>query len=362
MKRVLVVDDNNNLLHQMVMYLESREFETYKADNGKDAIQIALDKVPDLIICDVMMPDIDGYQVLQELRKVPATQAIPFIFISALNERQYVRRGMIGGADDYLTKPFKLNELEQAIDSRLNLRRSVEEKYDTRIQSLRNSITYALPHELRTPLLGILGYGGLMADNPDQLTPTEIKEYAEGIVRSGERLHSLIENYLIYAQLEIVASDAEQANKMRAAISKSQPTIEKHALEIAESHDRVSDLALHLQPIAVRMSDENMAKIVRELVDNAFKFSPAGLPVEIDTYYEAQQFKLAVRDHGRGMDDDALASIGAYMQFERTFYEHQGLGLGLAIVLRLIDLHNGTIHVMSKPDQGTLVEITLPLD
>ena len=137
MYKILVIEDETLVLANIVEILETEQFEAIGVENGQKGVQSALKMVPDLVLCDVMMPELDGYGVLKELRKNPVTARIPFIFLTALSHRKDLRQGMELGADDYLTKPFSREELLAAIAIRLEKYASIREDYDIAEQKSR---------------------------------------------------------------------------------------------------------------------------------------------------------------------------------------------------------------------------------
>jgi DNA-binding response OmpR family regulator len=120
MSKILVIEDESSVRTNIIELLNEEGFETFGAENGKIGISLAKKVYPDLIICDILMPDISGYDVLQELQKEIETSSIPFIFLSALTDESHIRMGMRDGADDYLTKPYKTQDLLDALYSHLN--------------------------------------------------------------------------------------------------------------------------------------------------------------------------------------------------------------------------------------------------
>ena len=148
-----------------------------------------------------------GYLTLEKLREDKLTAAIPFILMTGLADAKGMRHGMELGADDYLPKPFKIEELYAAVDARLRKAKTIREDAERKFSQLRNQITLMMPHEMRTPLNGIISNAELLAFSSDTLQPAEIAEMGREISQSGRRLERLIENFLIYAQLEIVGND-----------------------------------------------------------------------------------------------------------------------------------------------------------
>src|SRR5829696_518410 len=162
MKKILVVEDAQSLRKDVLEMLGFEGYQGIGAENGLIGVQHAREYLPDLIICDIMMPEMDGYGVLETLRKDPRTQSIPFIFLTARTERVDMRTGMDLGADDFLTKPFHAAELLSTVKARLERAAIVEDKAREDMEEIRENIMMALPHELRTPLNVILGFSDLL--------------------------------------------------------------------------------------------------------------------------------------------------------------------------------------------------------
>ena len=209
-KTVLVIDDTMEIRMIISESLNIYGFKTLTAEDGITGIQMAQEQLPDLIICDINMPNLDGFDTLKGIRQHDATATIPFIFLSGAAEKPDVRRGMELGADDYLTKPFTHKELMAAVNTRLEKQAELQRQSDKKLDELRGNITLALPHELRTPLNGIMGLASLMIDDYATMTPKEVLESSTYIHESALRLHRLIENFLVYSQIELMASESKK--------------------------------------------------------------------------------------------------------------------------------------------------------
>ncbi|MEO8606300.1 MAG: response regulator [Chloroflexota bacterium] len=359
---ILVIEDDLPVRTTIMDVLKAEDFDVLGARNGVEGVHIAREHLPDLIISDVIMPALDGYGVVRELRQDPKTATIPIILLTAKTDRHDMRQGMEYGADDYVTKPFTINELMNSVGTQLKKRTAIVQKYETTLRLLRKNIAYALPHELKTPLTGILGYGNMLLMDSDNMKAADVHEYASWIVKSGERLERLIENYLVYAQIEILSSDPKQIEALRNHIIKNaDDIIREEATRIAEEANRSADLHLDLCNVALQIAAQDLRKIVIELVDNAFKFSPAETAVNVKSRRTDTTFSLLIQDHGRGMTADQIRHMGAYMQFERKLYEQQGIGLGFSIAKSLIRLHGGQITMSSSPGEETTIEIIFPV-
>lgn len=362
MSKLLVIDDDTAIRDNLQELLEAEGYEVVSAENGRRGVDLARQLLPDLIICDIMMPELDGYGVLVEVRDDPVTATIPFIFLTAKIENADLRQGMNLGADDYLVKPFTRVELLTAIATRLHKQAAVAKRLSTKLDDLRSSITLALPHELRTPLAGIAGFSELLVDGADSLQPQQIHDIAQNIHSSAQRLQELILNFLLYAELAVAVRDPDFA----AAIQDPGPCfiesiIAEVALYQAQETGRQNDLQLDVQHALVQIGTVYLAKLSKELVRNALKFSTQGTAVHIRGRRNEHSYILSFEDHGRGMTPQQIADVGAYLQFERKRYEQQGQGLGLIISKWLAELHAGALNIESVYGHGTTIRVMLPV-
>jgi signal transduction histidine kinase len=361
MKRILVIDDEPWLREMMRFALVEKGFDVIEAENGAVGIEKARKELPDLILCDVNMEKVDGYLTLSSLRNEPATSAIPFILMTGMADNAGMRHGMELGADDYLPKPFKIEELYAAVEARLKKTEALRQEAEKKLSDLRANISMMLPHELRTPLNGILAYGEMLAAEAGTLPAKEVAEMGQVIYDSGKRLERLIENFLIYAQIELLGEDTQKVNALRQKQTRSPAKlIEEHAAAQARAANRANDLVLDLADHPVPISEDYLAKIVDELVQNAFRFSDPGKRVSVTLSGLPNAVVLSFTDQGRGFSTEHITKVGAYMQFDRKIQEQQGLGLGLVIARRLAELHGGTLSIQSERGTRTTVAVELP--
>lgn len=362
MKKILVIEDAQSLRKDILEMLGFEGYEAEGAENGIVGVQMAREMRPDLIICDIMMPGMDGFGVLEELRKDAELGTIPFIFLTARTDRADSRYGMELGADDYLTKPFTASELLASVQTRLDKQAKITAMTERKMDDLRGAIILALPHELRTPLNVILGFSDLLMDDAP-MESVRVVDMARHINSAAMRLYRLIENFLTYAQTELLLTDAKKREALRQGyMVYPKNSVENHARHKAMSFERVDDLVFDVEDVeAIGIGEEFIKKIVEELVDNACKFSDAGKPIHVRGRVDGLRYQLSVSDQGRGMDPEQVAEIGAYMQFERRLYEQQGSGLGLVICKRLAELHGGDLTIDSAPGKGTTTSIRLPV-
>lgn len=365
MTKIVAIEDEKTILNNILEILDIGGYEGYGALSGQQGIELVRQHHPDLILCDINMPGMDGYTVLMTLRSDPAVSQIPLLFLTAYVDRDFQRKGMNLGAEDYLTKPFTPNELLEMLRVQLEKAEERRKIRDEEFDALRNNIMLALPHELRTPLTGIITCADiLLLDFEEQTTELpRIEQMVKIMHDAGLRLQRLIENYLVFAQIELYSRDEKRKALLVRGEGVDTPTaIIQDALTLVPSiGEREADITVELEDANVKVSVGNLTKIVIELVDNAFKFSEEETPVSVKAARNGSTYQIAIRDRGRGMTHDQIQHIGVYMQFDRHLYEQQGLGLGLMLARRMAELHGGEIQIESVPKQGTTVTVSLPL-
>lgn len=362
MARILVIEDAEPLRKDIIEMLTYEGFEVTGAENGAAGVDIARRYHPDLIICDIMMPELNGYDVLDILREDGTTAAIPFIFLTAKTERADMRYGMGIGADDYVTKPFQAAELLGTIRARLHRRKLWDDHVDMTVHDMTENIITNLPHEMRTPLNTIIGFSNMIATEANRLKPSQVTEWAVYIHESSLRLYRLVENYLTYVRVETLSHDHLRQQAMREKTSDPGSITQFQAMLKAQEYQREADLVIHLEDSMQRIhiADQDLGKIVEEIVDNAFKFSKPGTPVTVETQIKDGRYMIRVSDQGRGMTAAQRDSVRALVQFERFVNEQQGSGLGLIIAIRLTELYGGELILDGEEGVGTSVTVDLP--
>ncbi len=354
MAKILIIEDDHALRNIVVQGLGDTH-EVYEADNGFSGLEIATAYLPDLVICDIAMHGMDGYSVLTHLRSEEATAEISFIFLTAHSGREWMRRGMDLGADDFLTKPFSLIDLQQAVETRLVKKALRDMLINKKVNELRDNILTALPHELRTAIMVIEGYTHLLMDDLSHLGGEQM-QMLQAIADGTARLQRLSEKYLWYSRSQFVKFD-EMAD---CSTVNAEIIIRDTALTTAARFGRSHDLKLDTLPSKVRIDEHVLRRIIEELVENACKFSGQGTQIAIRIGAQQHFFKIMVEDQGRGMTEAQIAQIGAFKQFDREQYEQQGIGLGFVIVKRFAEAYGGKFVIKSMLQKGTKAAFYVP--
>ena len=358
MKKILVIEDEQDIRLHIVKILQYEGYHAIDAENGRIGVQRARQEHPDLIICDVLMPQLNGYGVLTALRQNPLTAAIPFIFLTAKTTQNDIRKGMSLGADDYLTKPFKVTDLLAAVKTRLEKHTLISKTID----DAQFTLSHALPEQFQTPLNAIIGFAEFLIHfAPDlALELEEVVEMQRPVLENALELKRLIENYLLYARLKLLQYEPETRHEWDCHDAcDTRILIETTIAEKAEQWHRYEDIHLELIEKSLQIPEKNFQKIVEELCGNACKYSEKGTPIAIVTSLEDGQFVLKVSDRGCGMTEEAIARCRQGVHDAEAPYDTQpGLGLGLSIVRLLSELYGGTLHMKSTPDEGTQVSVS----
>ncbi|MDR3611796.1 MAG: hybrid sensor histidine kinase/response regulator [Ignavibacteriaceae bacterium] len=355
-KKILLIDDVEENIIVLRERLEKEGYRTITANDGKTGIELALKENPDLILCDIMMPLLNGYEVMSIIHSNPRTNTIPFIFLTAKAEPKDFREGMQLGADDYITKPFDSKQLIKAVETRL----ARKETFEAKTEELKQSITYVLPQELKTPLAAIMGFSHLLIEDYSQIERKRILEIAEDIQLSAKRLNKLIQKILFSAKLDLILKDPEKLRELKTHKTENpNKLITETAVRIALGYDRVDDLEFEIDNTPLQIAEAYLKSIISELTDNAMKYSSKGTNVKITGVQKETEYCIYIVDNGKGISDKQIGMLGEFMQFDKKDSEQSGSGLGLSIVKKLILLYGGELNIESIPKKQTMVKLTI---
>jgi signal transduction histidine kinase len=371
---VLLVDDNEANLTALEALLGDMGCDFVRARSGNDALRQLLKHNFAVMLLDVQMPEMDGYEVARYARENPRTWDVPIIFLTALHQSEdNVLRGYGSGAVDFLLKPLnpgilrsKLRVFLDLYLSRQRLAATLEDLQKARLEAERGSrfksqFLANMSHELRTPLNAIIGFADLLEEGIEgpPLGPKQ-REFLQHIVHSGRHLVTLIDDILDLSRIEAgridlrcerVAVDA-LVESARAIVG---PMASKQKVEL-EVHVAAGLPPLHADPVRIK-------QVLYNLLSNGIKFTPAGGKVRLSIQPRGEQLIIAVTDTGVGIRTQDQGRL--FREFERidsvSGPKPEGTGLGLALTKKLVELHGGTIAVASALGAGSTFTVTLPV-
>jgi two-component system sensor histidine kinase/response regulator len=371
---ILIVDDTVLNLKLLSHVLENGGYKHIKAQNGKEAIELAEKNHPDLILMDIMMPEMDGYEAVKQIKARDGLEDIPVIFLSALTETDDKIQAFKYGGVDYITKPFQKEETLARIDTHLkirNLQKQLNDRIDilkdrevelSRLNKKKDDLVRMVSHDIKNPLTGIIGLVKLMRDT-DEITTDERKHMLSVIENSGNNLLNMVREVLDRESKKKVPESVELANVEVTEVIERIISMNK-----AKAMLKGIDLKYNIEPEDLRANlDQNKIEIaVNNLVSNALKFTPARgtVSVSVSQIDESESILFEINDTGigipKGMKDDLFDSEIQYSRMGTG--GEAGTGLGLDIVHLYVSMHSGEIWVESEENIGTTFFIKLPVD
>jgi signal transduction histidine kinase len=361
---ILVVEDDAALRDGMSDTLNSEGYETIQAGDGREGLDVLQRVRPDLIISDIMMPEMDGYSFHRAVASNPQTATIPFIFLTAKSDQADVLKGLRVGVDAYLTKPFDLDRLLAHVQNKLHRFAVIREQAMGQLEELQHQIVNMFSHELRTPLTYIMGYTDLLVGSSSSISPDEMEVFVRGLQAGTGRLNKMVDRILTLVHLgtrvydkefeEYSVVGADMADLVAYAAEGCQPLADKKGLEL-----RI-EIADSLP--AVRQLETLLSQALICLVENAIKFSGSpDHPVIIRAYPARGRIHIDVIDEGIGIaPEDQERIFEPFVQIDRARYEQAGVGIGLAIARGLARVHGGDVVVESKLGEGSKFTMWLP--
>lgn len=343
MKTIMLVEDNNEVRNEIYDVFKMEGFDVIEAVNGLEGYLKATNNLPDIIISDIMMPVLNGYKMLQELKNNPITAQIPIIFLSALSSDQDIRKGMNLGAEDYLKKPINTEYLIQATKNKLKKISKFHEQYD----NIKTNITNILYHELNTPLSGIIGFSDYLRTQAHELSSDNVKKIAENIYISGERLNKLIKRYLHFSELKLKSLNMAEIKKTRNCDFIEIVDIIRKILELNQYKKRKNDFNVSLVPVKLKIKDYYFNLLMEELIDNAVKFSSPGHKIFIESFVKESTYTIKVKNQGFGLPKEKIMEINDFNQMDTKIYAQNGSGIGLSIVKLIMEIYGEDFEINS---------------
>ena len=363
-ERILVVEDDTALLAGVRDILEFAGYAVNVAVNGAEALTVLEHVTPQLILSDIGMPKMDGYQLFRAVRHNPDWVSIPFVFLTAQSEKADIRRGKELGVDDYITKPFDEADLLVTVRAKLARRAQLDAAREQQFSNLKHDILTVLNHEFRTPLTYISTYANLARESGPDIGVEELKDYLRGIQAGSDRLRGLVENFLFLVELQ--TGEARNTYLRRREKIANLPTLLRNLLMDSTKKAVARNVRLNSEispALPVVLGDrEYLQRAVGELVDNGIKFCRReGGTVTLVARADEEHVIIDVKDDGIGLPPEELKRIFEVMvQVDRARMEQQGSGSGLSIARGIVELHEGKIQGVSQVGQGSTFTMVLP--
>jgi two-component system, sensor histidine kinase and response regulator len=359
---ILVVDDTPANLQMLVGLLNDRGYRPRPVTSGRLALQAAKNDPPDLILLDIGMPEMNGYQVCESLKADPQLCDIPVIFISAHTETNDKVEAFRAGGVDYVTKPFQIEEVQARVAAQLELRRQARELKDTndelrRLEKLRDDLVHMIVHDLRSPLSAMSGYLGLaLRAGRGSVSPNILRDIEDAVKATG-KMTSMVNAVLDASMLE--------GGRMKLKLGSCDLGLVVHEV-VAGLRVLAEDRRLLMGPrrdnTTARADKEIVARVVQNLVSNALKFTPAGGEIRIGVDPDEDGVRIWVADDGPGIAPEHRDKI--FEKFGRVETRGadriRGMGLGLAFCKLAVEGHGGRIGVDGEAGKGSVFWFVLP--
>jgi two-component system, sensor histidine kinase and response regulator len=354
--RILVVDDITKNVQIVGTALRNQGYEVMPATSGGEALKCVRAQLPDLILLDLMMPEMDGLEVCRRLQTDTATRPIPVIFLTASNEMEHLVQGFEVGAVDYVTKPFNAPELLARVRTHLELKHARQRLRE--MNEEKNEFMGIAAHDLRSPLNAIKGYVELMQDEPG-LPTRERAELLDRVHLATQRMVDMVQNLLDANRIERGELKLNLAPTELTALVK--PVIENQRPRASAKQQQLV-LEMESPPLTSLVDPGLMIQVLENLISNAIKYSPPGKNIVLRLKREAGAVRCEVQDEGPGLSAEDQKKL--FGKFARLSAQPTGgessTGLGLSIVKRMVEAMHGTVWCQSAPGQGAMFVVTLP--
>ena len=363
---VLVVDDLPANVKLLAMILKLEGFEVSTAASGSEALQLIETRAPDVVLLDVMMPEMDGFETCRRIREKPETRQLPVVMVTALQEVADRVRALDVGADDFLSKPVEEVEVVARVKSLVRAKRNrdeLERAYADlrRAEELRDSLTQMLVHDLRTPLTAVLVSLDLLGSEHAGALNSNQKELVAISARGGGNLLRLVNELLDVAKLEshqmnLNWTQVSVAELWEEALGEVAPLIKERSAEVERAE--VSD------SVMLPCDADLLRRVLVNLLSNALKFSPRRSQIALGADVEGETVQMWVRDNGVGIAAEHQSRIWdkfGQAETQRIEGNRVSTGLGLTFCKLVVEAHGGSIHLKSTPGLGSTFSFALPI-
>jgi len=347
--KILVIDDEMINIHLYEDILSHTNYEVATALNGEEALNKLQSFSPDLILMDVMMPGMTGYEVCRQLRNMPRHRFTKIIMISACTDLDERLQGYQAGADDYMTKPIEKEEFLAKINVFIRLKKAEE------LDQLKSDLLTLFSHETKTPLNAIFGFSGLLKESPN-LTTSE-KNYVENMIKAGNQLLTFVDKTILLCELK---KEYTLEQSFQFLDDNLDEIILLHQEKIQKKNTTIKQV--HPQKIQLNADWTLLYKMFDYLIDNALKFSPENETIFISSQINGPICQLQVNDKGKGIPENDLQFIFDPFAIKNIQNHQAGQGLSLSICKHIMMHHGGTIYASNLPDGGACLTCEFPMN
>ncbi|MCT7988918.1 response regulator [Laspinema olomoucense] len=366
-KDILIVDDTPINLRVLAKILSDRGYKVRKALNGQIALTACQTLLPDVILLDIMMPDMDGYEVCQRLKADPKTQDIPVIFISALEDEWDKVKAFKSGGSDYITKPFQIEEVLARVKHHLTIQQlqyqlkvqnaELQALNEQLVQSNREleQFAHVASHDLQSPLQMIIGNADLLSWKYDKQLGPDGDRYLTNIIDASGRMTQLIQDLLTYSKLGIPKPEFQSID--------SNFVLEEALANLSGEISQSGAIITHSHLPTVRGNEIQLMQLFQNMMANAIKFKLPDVAPKIDiscNLNNSEEWQFEIRDNGIGIDPEQGDRIFEAFYRLHSYNEYPGTGIGLTLCKKVVERHGGRLWFSSIKGEGTTFYFTLP--
>jgi two-component system sensor histidine kinase/response regulator len=357
---ILVIEDEEAINENICDILKHVGYRVMSALDGNEGLDMIRTQCPDLVLCDIMMPKLDGVGLLRELRSDEKFMSLPFIFLTAKSQAEDILTGLKTGADDYLPKPFETKELIQAVEYRIQKHKKLiqKSKDEAKLQYLK--IASRSSHEMGNILNGLLNGVEILLDDLVNQNMDDAGTMLALIKKAGVELHTRYHNLEVVHSIHSGTFFKDVDDSTSCVIT---PVyIGNIVRETGKLHPhRIADVSLGIDTEHVTIYEDHLRMVLSEILLNAYQFSNKGEAIRITGHSVNGAYKISIIDEGRGMDLSKIDPSKLLRDKEFNSDQQFGMGLGLYISNQIVDFWKGSLNFYSERDKGTLVIVTLPL-
>ncbi len=360
---VLVVDDNPQNLKVLGNTLRENGLRVAIAKNGAGALALVKKNPPDLILLDVMMPEMDGFEVCKRLKQQAATKEIPVIFLTAKIEKEDIIEGLEVGAVDYVTKPFNIKELMARVHTHLELKAArdtifLQKEELKQANAAKDKFFSIISHDLGNLFNTLIGFTSLLSAQNEQLSAVQKEDFVQRLLQVSKKGYSLLSNLLQWS-----SSQTGRIACKPATFNLKEIVVENIELLSSNAKAKSIELSSSISDTATVFADQNMLDtVIRNLVSNALKFTPTNGRVEISAKKTDTEVEISISDTGVGISPQDIEKLFRIDMSHTTIgtNDEKGTGLGLVLCKEFVEKNGGTIWVESEVGKGSRFYIRLP--